>query len=264
MKKLFATVLLIAPTLLFGQSALQGTWHTKLDQSQLSPKPYVFSVVAGIYECSTCAPKIRIKADGADQPVTGQSYDTLSVRVDDTKTIALTGKKAGKTVFEQTRTVLDDGNTLAVKSTSYPKENGNSVDTEASFTRMGKGPADANDTSGSWQINEVVESDNGLTTTYKWAGDELSMTQPTGENYTAKLDGKDYPYQGSYSYDSVSLKRIDEHTIEVTNKRDGKVISVSRISVSPDGKTLTEVADNKLTERTATFISEKETIEAGK
>ncbi len=264
MKKLFATLLLLAPTLLFGQNAMQGTWHTNLDKSQLSPKPYVFSVVAGTYECSTCAPQIKIKADGTDQPVTGQSYDTLCVHVDDTKMIRLIGKKDGKTVFEQTRTVSDDGATLALKSTSYGKDNASEIETDATFARMGSGPADSNLTSGSWQINNVVESDSGLTTTYKLVGDELSMSQPTGENFTAKLDGKDYPFDGSYSYDSVSLKRIDDHTIEETNMRGGKVISVSRISVSPDGRTLTEVADNKLTNRTATFVMEKETIEAGK
>jgi len=235
-----------------------------MDQSQLSPQPYVFSVADGMYECSTCAPKIKIKADGTDQPVTGQSYDTLSVRVNDSKTIALTAKKGGKTVFEQTRTATDDGSTLALKNISYAKESGNQVETNVSFTRTDKATPDANATSGSWQINKVVESDTGLMTTYKWAGDELSMSQPAGENYTAKLDGKDYPYHGSYSFDSVSLKQIDDRTIEVTNKREGKVISVSRISVSPDGGTLTEVANNKLTNRTSTYISEKETIDAGK
>lgn len=264
MKKLLAAALFLVPSILFGQNALQGTWRANMDQSTLSPKPYVFSVVGDTYECSTCAPVIKIKADGTDQPVTGQSYDTLSVRVDDTKTIRLTGKKAGKTVFEQTRTVSDDGSTLALKSSAYAKENGKQVETEVSFTRIDKGPAGANGTSGSWQINKVTESDSGLMTTYRWVGDELSMSQPAGENFTAKLDGKDYPYHGSYSYDTVSLKRIDDHTIEETNKRDGKVIEVSRISVSPDGKTLTAVAENKLTDRTSTYILEKETIEAEK
>jgi hypothetical protein len=60
------------------------------------------------------------------------------------------------------------------------------------------------------------------------------------------------------------LKRIDDRTIEVTDKRGGKVISVSRISVSPDGNTLTEVAENKMTERTSTYVLEKETIDAEK
>jgi hypothetical protein len=264
MKKLFATVLLLAPTLLFGQSALEGTWRTNMDQSKLSPKPYTFSVVGGMYECSTCAPQIKVKADGTDQAVTGQSYDTLSVRVNDSKTIVLTAKKDGKTVFEQTRTVSAEGNTLALKSTSYAKDNDKSVETTVSFTRTEKGPAGANDTSGSWQIGKIIESDTGLTATYKWTGDELNMTQPTGENFTAKLDGQDYPYNGSYSVDSVSLKRIDNNTIEETNKRNGKVISVARISVSPDGNTMTEVSTNKMTNRTSTFISEKQSLEAEK
>jgi len=264
MKKLFATVLLLAPSLLFGQSALEGTWRTNMDQSKLSPKPYTFAVVGGVYECSTCAPQIKVKADGTDQPVTGQSYDTLSVRVNDSKTIVLTAKKDGKTVFEQTRTVSAEGTTLALKSTSYAKDNDKSVETTVSFMRTAKGPAGANDTSGSWQIGKVVESDTGLTATYKWTGDELNMTQPTGENFTAKLDGQDYPYNGSYTVDTVSLKRIDDHTIEETNKRNGKVISVSQITVSPDGNTLTEVSTNKLTNRTSTYVSEKQTFEAEK
>jgi hypothetical protein len=56
-----------------------------------------------------------VKADGQDQSVTGQSYDTVSVREVDPKSIATTTKKNGKTVTEQTRTVSDDGNALTVK-----------------------------------------------------------------------------------------------------------------------------------------------------
>ncbi|MFZ0796644.1 MAG: hypothetical protein WCA13_05715 [Terriglobales bacterium] len=56
------------------------------------------------------------------------------------------------------------------------------------------------------------------------------MSMPTGESYTAKLDGKDYPVKGAYPYDSVSLKRINDRTIEETDKRDGKVVEVSKIT----------------------------------
>jgi hypothetical protein len=264
MKKLFASILLLAPTILFGQVALQGTWRTDMDQAKLSQKPYTFSLAGGMYECTSCVPEIKIKADGTDQPVTGQTYDTLSARMDGPRTITLTAKKNGKTVFEQTRTVSVDGNTLALKSTSYSKENDQSVQTEVSLTRVGQTPSGANGTSGSWRVNKVSETDAGLMTTYKWAGDELIMSQPTGEGYRAKLDGHDYPYNGSYTIDTVSLKRIDDRTIEETNKRGGKVISISKISVSPDGKTLTEVVNNKLLDRTSTFVSEKQTMEAEK
>jgi hypothetical protein len=90
------------------------------------------------------------------------------------------------------------------------------------------------------------------------------MTEPTGEHYSAKVDGKDYPYHGSYTYDTVSLKRIDDHTIEETAKRGGRIIEVTRLSVSPDGKTLTSVVNNKLLDRTSTFVSEKQSMEAAK
>ena len=40
---------------------------------------------------------IDVKAAGQDQSVTGQSYDTISVREVDPKSIAITTKKSGKT-----------------------------------------------------------------------------------------------------------------------------------------------------------------------
>jgi hypothetical protein len=52
-----------------------------------------------------------------------------------------------------------------------------------------------------------------------------------------KLDGKDYPNEGSGS--SSSVRRVDEHTLEMTDKRGGKVIDTREIKVSPDGKRLT-------------------------
>jgi hypothetical protein len=138
------------------------------------------------------------------------------------------------------------------------------VQTTVTFSRASNANPGSHQASGSWTINRISENEAGLTTTYKMAGDELTMMQPTGESFTAKLDGKDYPFKGSYSFDTVSLKRIDDRTVEETNKRGGKVISVHTITVSPDGKTLTEVVNNKLLDRTSTFVSEKQDLEAAK
>jgi hypothetical protein len=255
---LFFTSVLLVPTLLMAQSPFDGTWCTNMDQAKLSPKPYVFSLDKGMYDCSSCSPKIDVKADGQDQSVTGQSYDTINVREVDPKSIAITTKKNGKLVNEQTRTVSDDGNSLTLKSTTHPQNGDQIVTAEVTFTRVGKAPAGANGTSGSWRVNKVNESQNGLTTTYKSNGDELSMSTPTGQSYTAKLDGKDYPVKGAYFYNSVSLKRIDDRTIEETDKRDSKVVEVAKMTVSPDGKKMTVVATDKLTGRTSTFVAEKQ------
>jgi len=255
---LFLMPVLWAPTPSLAQSPFDGTWRSNMDQYKPSPKPYVFSVNKGMYDCSSCSPKIDVKADGQDQPVTGQSYDTVSVREVDPKSIAATTKKNGKTVTEQTRTVSDDGKTLTVKVTAHPENSDQTVSVEVTYTRVGKALAGAHATAGSWRINKIKESENGLTTTYKSSGNELSMSEPTGESYTAKLDGNDYPVKGSYTYNSVSLKRVNERTIEETRKRDGKVIGVSKMTVAPDGKKMTVVATNKLTGRTSTSVAEKQ------
>jgi len=46
--------------------------------------------------------------------------------------------------------------------------------------------------------------------------------------------------------------------VEETDKRNGKVISVSRLSISPDGKSLTMVTEDKIRGITDTFVAEKE------
>ena len=251
-------LVLSVPVSLFAQSPFDGTWHTNMDQSKISPKPIVVSLKSGMYDCSSCNPQIHVKADGQDQSVTGQSYDTISVREIDSKTIEVKTKKSNKPVYEQTRTVSEDGKTLTLKSTNYRPGNDQTVTAEVTYARISKAPAGANGTSGSWRINKVNVSENGVTTTYKSNGDDLTMSTPSGEGYTAKLDGKDYPYKGAFSYDAVSLKRINDRTIEETDKLNGKVMQVSKMTVSSDGKTITVVSTSVPTNRTSTYVDTKQ------
>src|ERR1700687_1159859 len=120
MKKFLCVVLWFLPVVLFAQTPFDGTWKTNMAQSKLSQKPDAFSVNNGMYDCESCAPKINVKADGQDQPVTGQTYDTIAVQVVDANTIHVTGKKAGKTAFEATRTASQDGEMLTVSRTDHP------------------------------------------------------------------------------------------------------------------------------------------------
>ena len=259
MKKLLCVVLWLLPLTLFAQSPFDGTWKTNMAESKLSQKPYVFSVNNGMYDCESCVPKItNVKADGQDQAVTGQTYDTLAVQATDANTIHLTGKKAGKPAFESTRTVSQDGKTLTNSSNNYPADGSQSYKSEATFMRVSKGPAGSNATSGSWRIKNVNEDTAGLTTTWKGGGDEMSMSTPTGETWEAKLDGKEVPVKGVYANETVSVKRLGDRAIEVTYKRDGKLYSIQKVTISPDGKKMTTVADNKQTGRVSTYIDEKQ------
>jgi hypothetical protein len=258
MKKFVCLVSCFLPAMLFAQSPFDGTWKTNLAESKLSQKPYEFSVNNGVYDCESCAPKINVKADGQDQPVTGQPYDTIAVLVVDANSIHLTAKKAGKTEFETTRTVSPDGKMLTITSTNYPADGSQAFKSEAKFTRVSKGPDGSNGTSGSWRIQNVNQDAAALTSTWKSVGDGLSMFTPTGYAWEAKLDGKDYPVKGTYANETVSLKRLGDHSIEATYKRDGKIEYVDKITVSSDGKKRTNVSDNKLTGRVSTYTAEKQ------
>lgn len=61
--------------------------------------------------------------------------------------------------------------------------------------------------------------------------------------YTAKYDGKDYPYTGNPNVDTVALKRIDAQTTELTMKKGSKVVGTNRIVISKDGKMMTQTAN---------------------
>ena len=108
------------------------------------------------------------------------------------------------------------------------------------------------------KIFKAGQSGSALTIIYKVVGDSLSMSSPTGQGYTAKLDGTDAPYKGDPGTTSVSVKRVDKNTMEETDKRDGKVISVARMMVSADGKTMTFKVEDKLHGTTSQFTAAKQ------
>lgn len=72
-----------------------------------------------------------------------------------------------------------------------------------------------------------------------------SKGEATHTEYTAKLDGMDYPWTGTVAgkpnteQDAVSWKKIDEWTYENTSKSKGKVLTVSHVVISKDGKSRT-------------------------
>lgn len=258
MKTLLCVVLWFLPLMMFAQSPFDGTWKTNMAESKLSQKPYVFSVNNGMYDCESCVPKINVKADGQDQAVTGQSYDMLSVQVVNPNEVRFVTKKGGKTTGESTRTLSTDEKTLTIAGTNYPPDGSQAIKFEVKFMRIAKGPAGSNPTSGSWRIQNVNEDTAGLTSTWRVSGDQVSMSTPTGESWQAKFDGSESPVKGTYANETVSVKKLGPREIEVTYKRDGKLYSVDKITVSSDGKKMTEVVDNKQTGRISTYIDEKQ------
>lgn len=258
MKKVLLALVFLAPAPLFAQSAFEGTWRVNVQSLQFSGNEN-FSLQNGVYRCETCNPKIQVKADGQDNKVSGSPYfDTMSVRAVNDHAIEIVNKKDGKVSGTAKISASGDGNTLTTEYT-FVTESGQHGSGKYASTRVGTAPEGANKISGAWRPEKwETASENSLTVTYKVTDDDLGMTDLTGDSYTAKFDGKDYPYKGDPGTTSVSLKKIDANTIEETDKRNGKVISVTRMTVAPDGKTMTLNIENKLENATVKLTAEKQ------
>lgn len=253
--------LLLMPLLATAQNAFDGTWKVNMNKVDFPKKPDVYLLQNGMFQCKTCVPPVDVKANGEDQKVTGHPYyDTVAIKVVNDHAMQETDKKAGKTVATSSMTVSADGNTLTFEFSDNSNTNGAPVTGKAEAMRVGaKAPAGANAISGSWRTTKMENlSDNAITWTYKVSGDELTMTSPTGQSYTAKMDGSEAPMKGDPGVTSVSVKSMGKNTIEETDKRDGKVIGVAKTTVSADGKTLNVVYDDKLHGTTTKYAATKQ------
>ena len=105
---------------------------------------------------------------------------------------------------------------------------------------------------GTWKLSEAksrfsATAVKNRTVVYQVEGTDVRVTidasdaqgQPTHNEWTGKFDGKDYPVVGDATAMTRSYKKIDDHTTEFTNKKNGKVTLRGRIVVSADGKSRT-------------------------
>src|ERR1700688_3293997 len=79
-------------------SPLDGTWKQDIASIKMSQKPDAYVLMDGMFTCKTCVPPYTVKADGSDQPVSGNPYiDMVAVNASDVHNVVLTDKKNGKT-----------------------------------------------------------------------------------------------------------------------------------------------------------------------
>jgi hypothetical protein len=244
MKQLFRFGLLLSlliPVQLLAQSPFDGTWKVVPGSDQFPTKPDIYALQEGTYHCPTCEPPLEIKADGQDHKIAGAAcYDTVSVRVVDDRAIEEIDKRNGKTVGTSRMTVSADGNGATVDWTESCNVKGDVVTVKKTMDRVTKGPVGSHAISGSWRTTKYLNtSENALVATMKLEGDTFYFSDPTGQSYAAKLDGTTTSWKGALSNTLVSVRRIDQNTVEQTERRDGKVVEVIRITVSADGKPMT-------------------------
>jgi hypothetical protein len=242
------------------QSPFDGTWRLDNSDAQPSTVHYDYLLQDGIYRCTTCDPSIEIRADGQDHKITGEPcYDTVSVKVVDERTTEETDKRNGKIVGTFRLAVAVDGKTATDEWTESCNAQGDVVSGQDIMSRVAEGPRGAHAISGSWKISKRLNrSENALVITLKLQADTFSFADPAGQGYTARLDGTETPIKGDLSGSVVSVKRIDERTIEETEKHDGKANQITRFVVSGDGKALTISQENTANATTRQFVAHKQ------
>ncbi|APG05222.1 hypothetical protein BJI69_15835 [Luteibacter rhizovicinus DSM 16549] len=247
---------LLLPLQATAQSAFGGTWKVDISKVQSSTKPTVVTLKGGEYSCN-CTPPITIRADGADHAVTGHArFDTDAVKIVNDHTIVETAKKNGAVVNTRTTKVAADGKTATFESVST-RESGTTT-VKGTLNRVAAGAAGSHAAAGSWVVGGYQSASEGVTTvTYKVDGDTISMNDPNGESYTARLDGKPVPYKGDPGTDTIAVKMVGS-ALEETAMLAGKTTSIATSTLSADGKTMTTVIHNVPANRDMTLVSMKQ------
>ena len=216
----------------------------------------MLSLAGGIYECHSCLPLYRVAADGREHVVAGNPrFDTLAVTVVDDRTVRLVGRRSEATTYESTMVVGADGNamtetrtaaikvgnvlvpimsTLAEGTDSRPRP----ILFAISAVRIGSATAGAHLLSGTWKVVDRDLLDHDEDTTYRIADGSLAMSDRMGRSFTARLDGAVAPYLGDSRFTGVSVRWIDERTIEESDLSGEEVVQVTRWQVDPDGRTM--------------------------
>jgi hypothetical protein len=105
---------------------------------------------------------------------------------------------------------------------------------------------------GTWKLNEAKSkispgATKNHTVVYEAAGDSVKVTvdgvdgdgNPTHSEWTGKFDGKFYPVTGDPTSDMRSYRKINNRTLALTGKKNGKVTLRGRLVVSANGRTRT-------------------------
>jgi hypothetical protein len=214
-----------------------GDWKLNSSKSRMPDEMKVESKGGNTYSFNFAGAAETIVADGTDQP--GVRGTTLSVKADGPDTWIVERKKDGRLLLRGTWKLSKDGGTLTDYYRQFESD-GSTVSMDYVYQRNGGGSGFAAD----WKsIKETMNSPFALEVK-AYQGDGLTFTIPAEqETRSAKLDGKEYPLPGPNADpgSSCSIQQVDAHTLEMTNKRGGKVVDTREISLSKDGKTLTMI-----------------------
>ena len=252
------------PAFALAAGSFDGVWKTRRDSVRLKGHPDIYVLANGSFRCVSCLPKINIAADGGDQRVQGHSYyDTVAVRVVNPSSILLTEKLRGRLSATITQTVSMDGTTLTLGFTDFSSER----PITGSLAEQRVGPAAFPGThaiSGSWLAADLVLPDLSPQDRFPEEANVHLESAPDGlkaswggRSFSAHFDGNQYPVAGDPAQGTISLGRTAANVIEETYRCEGRIRSITQLTLADDGGTI--LVDRTISEQvTATYVMDRQ------
>ena len=228
--------LCVAPLALAADDSFVGKWKFNPDKSQLNGLTYkVEDAGNNQYKFVFGDDAETVTVDG--KPTMTKYGNTWSVTKSGSNAWHWVTKRNGKTTSDAMWTVSDDGATSTYVSTETRADGSTSHD-ETKLKRT----AGTSGLVGTWESTEIKIGSPSTIEIAMWEKDGYSIKIPIYKGETNfKLDGKDYTPKGPRvaKGTTISGKKIDDRTMELTYKLNGKTNETDRWELSTDGKTLT-------------------------
>jgi hypothetical protein len=229
---LLLAVCVVTGTLWAAQDPFVGKWKLDPSKSKVIDRMKVLDLGSNKYAFNFGGGPEKIIADGTDQPAIFGSM--LAVTIEGPDSLKVVRKKDGRMLLTAVWNLSQDGDTLTDNYTEYPPNTAPST-VIYHYTRTTAGSGFA----GTWESTMPVNS--FVLEIRSNEGSGLSFIRPPEVVLrNLKFDGKDYAAAGhAVAEGSTSARRVDEHTLEITDKVNGKITRTEKIELSPDLKRLT-------------------------
>lgn len=232
----FALTCLLAGSLCAASDPFCGKWKLNQQKSKMTGQQMKIEDLGNNqFKFSSGNDSDTFTANGTDQPT--RSGTTISLTKEGPNRMRMIYKKDGKVIGSMIRTLSADGTSYANQGTGT-KPDGTTTNFESSYKRIGSGSG----WSGTWESADVQFNSPEEFEISPYGTHGLTFyTRAYKDTLNINFDGQEYTETGPYVTpgSTSSGKRVDTHTLELTDKIKGKVMDHNKAEVSSDGRTLT-------------------------
>lgn len=245
LKHIFQVLLVVClgtGMLLAAKDPFVGTWKLNQAKSKITGEQNTIKDLGGNkYTITFGNISDTLVADGTDQPV--HFGHTQSITKEGLNVWKIVTKKEGRVLSTAMLRLSHDGKTMDVEI-SGKRPDGTAFHNHVALRRV----AGTKGFAGKWESTQLKIGSPSLWEIKPYDGNGLSFITPAEhEHQNVKFDGKDYPDVGPNvpAGATSSGRRLNERTLEMTDRIKGTVMDTVQYRVSLDNKRMTLTVHEK-------------------